>query len=140
MSILAEICDEQEYAGLLASALPHVIHTEPENERCTAVLEAILAKSFKTAEELRLQELLILLIEDFETRNYSFADASTPVDVLRHLMEANRLRQADLLDVFGSRSVASEVLNGKRGLSKAHIERLAARFHVSPAVFFPSWS
>lgn len=138
MSKLAEISNEREYAGLLATALPHVIHTEQENERCIAVLEAILEKSFKTQEERRLQELLILLIEDFESRKYSLEERATPVDVVRHLMEAHQLRQADLLDVFGSRSVASDVLNGKRGLSKAHIQRLAARFHVSPGVFFPA--
>jgi HTH-type transcriptional regulator/antitoxin HigA len=38
--------------------------------------------------------------------------------------------------VFGTRSIVSEVLSGKRDLNKDHIERLSARFHVSPEVFF----
>jgi antitoxin component HigA of HigAB toxin-antitoxin module len=42
----------------------------------------------------------------------------------------------DLLDVFGSPRVASEVLNGQRALAKSHIERLSARFNVSPEGFF----
>jgi HTH-type transcriptional regulator/antitoxin HigA len=42
----------------------------------------------------------------------------------------------DLLDVFGTASVVSEVLSGKRELSKAHIVKLSDRFHVSPALFF----
>jgi len=50
-------------------------------------------------------------------------------------MEQRGLRQADLLPVFGSRSIASAVLNGKREFSKAHIRKLAEFFHVSPAVF-----
>jgi HTH-type transcriptional regulator/antitoxin HigA len=57
------------------------------------------------------------------------------MDVLRHLMDANGLRQVDLLDVFGTASVISEVLKGKRELSKTHIAKLSGRFHVSPAVF-----
>ena len=52
--------------GSLVETLPHVIHTERENERYTAVLESLLAKRNRTREESRLVELLTLLIEDFE--------------------------------------------------------------------------
>jgi hypothetical protein len=41
-----------------------------------------------------------------------------------------------MLDVFGSKGIASEVLSGKRELSKAHIQRLSEKFHVSPGLFF----
>ena len=58
------------------------------------------------------------------------------MDVLRALMDANNLRQKDLVSVFGSESVVSEVLRGKRRLNKTHLERLSKRFRVSPAVFF----
>ena len=51
-------------------------------------------------------------------------------------MEANELRQKDLVDVFGTESIVSDVLNGKRELTKEQIRRLSKRFHVSPAVFF----
>jgi HTH-type transcriptional regulator/antitoxin HigA len=51
-------------------------------------------------------------------------------------MRANGLRQKDLVDVFGTESIASEVLNGKRELNKEQIRRLSERFRVSPAVFF----
>jgi HTH-type transcriptional regulator / antitoxin HigA len=117
-------------------ALPHVIHTEAENERCTAVLESLLRKAQRTAEEDRLVELLTLLIEDFENREYPMPRHAGPIDILRHLMEFNNLKQNDLLDVFGTASVISEVLKGKRELSKAHIAGLSERFHLSPALFF----
>jgi HTH-type transcriptional regulator/antitoxin HigA len=51
-------------------------------------------------------------------------------------MEQHELRQKDLLDVFGSASVASEVLSGKRELSKEHIRRLADRFSVPVDLLF----
>jgi len=51
-------------------------------------------------------------------------------------MEVHQLRQKDLIDVFGTESIVSDVLHGKRDLTKEHIRRLSARFHVSPAVFF----
>ena len=109
--------------------------TEAENERCTALLEGLLRKKLRTAEEKRLAELLTLLIEEYEQRNAPHR-AAGPLDILRHLMDANGLRQVDLLDVFGTPSIVSEVLSGKRELSKAHIARLSERFHLSPALFF----
>ncbi len=135
MSAVAEIQNEQEYAELLAEVLPHVIHTEKENSRCTEALEKLLAKSNRTPEERRLTELLTLLIEDFEAKHYSLRP-TTPLDVLRHVMESNGLRQVDLIGVFGTASIASEVLNGRRALAKSHIKKLSQRFHVSPELFF----
>ena len=46
------------------------------------------------------------------------------------------MSQKDLTDIFGTPSIASEVLSGKRELSKDHIRRLATRFRVSPELFF----
>jgi len=40
------------------------------------------------------------------------------------------------VDVFGTEGVVSEVLHGKRDFAKAHIKKLAQRFHVTPDVFF----
>jgi HTH-type transcriptional regulator/antitoxin HigA len=64
------------------------------------------------------------------------AQAAGAVDILRHLMDSTGLRQVDLLDVFGTASVISEVLSGKRELSKAHIAKLSERFQHSPSLFF----
>jgi HTH-type transcriptional regulator / antitoxin HigA len=136
MSLTAEITDPREYVHLLSEALPHVIHSDAENERSSAVLETLLRKKKRTAEEKRLAELLTLLIEEYEEKPFALRHRAEPVDILRDLMDANGLRQVDLLDVFGTASVASEVLSGKRDLSKAHISKLSQRFHVSPALFF----
>jgi HTH-type transcriptional regulator/antitoxin HigA len=137
MTRATEIENKHEYAQLLVEMLPHVIHIEEENERYTAALEMLLAKRDRTPEESRIVELLTLLIEDFEEKNYSLPPA-TPRDIIRHLMESNGLRQVDLIDVFGAESTVSEVLNGKRDLAKSHIEKLSLRFNVSPEVFFES--
>ena len=130
-----EIENKREYAKLLSWALPHVVHTEEENGRYISALEDLLSKKDRTREESRLAELLTLLIEDFEEKHYALKPAE-PLEILHHLIEANNLRQVDLIDVFGTASIASEVLNGKRDLAKSHIERLSQRFNVSPEVFF----
>jgi HTH-type transcriptional regulator/antitoxin HigA len=131
---------QPDYAALLAKTLPAVVHSERENERCIALLEALDRKSDRkgeklTAAERRLAELLTMLIEDFEEKAYALKPAR-PVEVLRELMQANRLKQKDLLDIFGTPSIVSEVLREKRGLTVEHIRRLSRRFQVSPEVFF----
>ena len=124
-----------EYAALLATALPAVIRSEAENERCIRSLEELDRKgSRRSAAERRLADLLTLLIEDFEEKHYSLKPAD-PVTVIEELMSANGLKQKDLLDVFGTPSIVSEVLNGKRQLTTEHIRRLSRRFHVSPEIF-----
>jgi HTH-type transcriptional regulator/antitoxin HigA len=138
MSALAEPINEQVYRKLLGASLAHVIHTEEENEHYIAELEALHDRGHLEPEEQELSELLTLLIEDFERKHYALKPAS-PIDIVRELMAANNLKQSDLVDVFGTPSIASEVLRGKRELAKSHIERLSRRFHISPEVFFPVW-
>jgi HTH-type transcriptional regulator/antitoxin HigA len=131
------VVDEKAYRKLLSKVLPRVIRTDEENERYLAQLEALHERPVLTPEEERIAELLTLLIEAYEEKTYKLRPAS-PIDVVRHLMESNGLKQSDLIDVFGSASVVSEVLKKKRQLSKAHIHKLSRRFHVSPEVFFPA--
>ena len=124
-----------DYGSLLRQALPKVVRDEKQNAEYVRRLEALTSKRRVTRAERELIELLTLLIEEFEARAYPVPNAG-PLDIIRHLMEANALRQKDLVDVFGTESIVSDVLNGKRELTKEHIRRLSKRFHVSPAVFF----
>jgi HTH-type transcriptional regulator / antitoxin HigA len=125
-----------EYASLLTSTLPAVIRSEAENERYIALLEELDRKGGRmSAAERRMAELLTLLIEDFEEKHYALKAAS-PTEILDELMRANHLKQKDLVDVFGTPSIASEVLSGKRRLNTEHIRKLGRRFRVSPEVFF----
>jgi HTH-type transcriptional regulator/antitoxin HigA len=135
MEIMSTAAAQPEYAALLARTLPAVIHSEKENERCLAMLEALDHKGEKlTAAERRLAELLTVLIEDFENQSYALTPAR-PVEVLHELMQANELKQKDLVDIFGTPSIISEVLREKRSLTVEHIRKLSRRFHVSPEVF-----
>jgi HTH-type transcriptional regulator / antitoxin HigA len=136
METMSTATAQPEYAALLARTLPAVIHSEKENDRCIAMLEALDRKAEKlTAAEQRLAELLTVLIENFEEENYALQPAR-PVEVLNELMESNGLKQKDLLDVFGTASIVSEVLREKRSLTVEHIRKLSHRFHISPEVFF----
>lgn len=134
MNALDTVDDPTHYVELLKESAPSVIHSEEQNEKFIARLEELSSHAELSPAEERLAELLTLLIEDFEKRQYALKPAS-PIEAIRELMEANDLKQKDLVDVFGTASVVSEVLNGKRELSKQHIRKLSRRFHVSPELF-----
>ena len=121
------------YAELLVKYQPKVIETESENEAALALAEELEHRN-RTPEEDALLDLLITLIEKFEDEHYQL-DGSTPQSVLLHLMEARDLKQEDLIGAIGSRGVVSEIVNGKRGISKAQAKALGEYFHVSPELF-----
>ncbi|MEO7971266.1 MAG: transcriptional regulator [bacterium] len=115
--------------------MPVVIETEKENERMLAVVEKLMYKGENLSpEEEKLLKLFVRLIEDFEQEYYHPKDAE-PIEILRHLMEARNVKQTHLWEIFGSKGIASEVLNGKRGISKTHARALADYFHVAADLF-----
>lgn len=123
------------YKRLLSRAMPVVIQTEEENRRMLAVAEKLMAKGENlSTEEDALLRLVAKLIQDFEEEFYQPRDA-TPIEVLHHLMEARGSKQSDLLEVFGSKGLASEVINGKRSISKTQAKSRAKFFGVSADLF-----
>lgn len=135
MAAPAREIDRHKYGKLLARTLPAVIETEEENERCLSEVEKLIDKGDKRSpEEDKLLELMTTLIEDFEEKHYPIPDAP-PHEVLRELMESRGLRQRDLLNIFGSDGIASEVVNGKRNVSRTQAKALAEFFRVPVDLF-----
>jgi HTH-type transcriptional regulator / antitoxin HigA len=111
------------------------VTSERQHDDYLAVLDKLASKENPTIEEEKYAEVLMTLIEAYEEEHHAVPDAP-PLSVLRALMDANNLRQKDLIPIFGSESIVSEVLHKKRELNKTRIAKLSKRFHVSPAVFF----
>jgi HTH-type transcriptional regulator / antitoxin HigA len=129
--------DQKSYGDLLQSLLPKKIETKQEYGVFVDRLEALLEKEESEAlqpDESDLVELLVLIIQDYETRTVSFPEAE-PRDILIHLMESNDLKQSDLVGILGSSGVVSEVVNGKREISKAQAQNLGDRFNLSYKLF-----
>lgn len=134
MTAVAAI-NHQRYGRLLTKTLPSVIETEEENERMVAEVDALFAKGDDLSpEEEKLLKLMVLLIEDYESRTYQLKTAA-PHEVLQELMQARGLKQRDLWQILGSKGVTSEVINGKRGISKRQAKALGDFFHISPVLF-----
>lgn len=127
------IAVSEKYALEVGSPTP--ITSERQHQEYLSVLDKLASKERPTSEEEKYAEVLMTLIEAYEEEHHSIPDAS-PIEVLRALMDANNLRQKDLVSIFGSEGIVSEVLHKKRALNKNHIEKLSKRFQISPAVFF----
>ena len=132
---VAERLNPQKYGRLLSRTLPTVIKTEEENDRAILLVEKLLEKGDKISlEENALLDLLWSLIADFEEKFYQPRDAS-PQEVLIELMNARGLKQTDLAEVLGSKSRVSEIINGKREISKTQAKAIANFFSVSAELF-----
>jgi HTH-type transcriptional regulator/antitoxin HigA len=136
MSTTIENLDLRRYGRLLARAVPKVIKNEEENERALAVVESLMENGEEnmTPEEDALLDLLTGLIHDFEQKAYPIPK-SEPHEIVAFLMEQRGLTPKDLWPVVGSKSRVSEILAGKRAMTKEQAKKLAEFFHVGAELF-----
>jgi len=128
--------DRKKYGRLLARAQPVVIETEEESERMLAEVARLMHKGEGnlSPEEEALLDVMVTLIEQFEEKAYPIPDAP-PHRVLKTLMENRGLRQKDLMGIFRSSGTISEVLSGKRAISKSQAKALGELFGLPADVF-----
>ena len=131
----ALLIDERKNARVLARVLPRVIASAAEHDRLLAEVEKLMDQGeHRSAEEDAALELMVRLIQDYEQTAHAMTEP-TPKEMLVYLMEQKNLKQADLLPLFHSRGYVSDVVNGKRAISRVHARQLAEFFQVSAAVF-----
>ncbi len=127
------------YAQLLTEVVPRVINSQEEYDRIEAKFETLFDKGDARApEEDSLFDLLANLLLDYEKRTLPPLEPSSPADTLKFLMEQNGLNQTDMVEYFGSQGNVSQVLAGKRAISKGAARKLSERFKVSTDVFLMS--
>jgi HTH-type transcriptional regulator / antitoxin HigA len=131
------IAKPEPYVELLRSFPPRPISDEVEFAATQSVVDALLDHPELTADEQDYLNVLGTLISEYEQTLDPLPDVSG-VELLEVLIAEQNLRQKDLVPIFKTESIVSDVLNGRRKLTVEHIQKLADFFHVSPAVFFPS--
>ena len=127
--------NSEKYNELLVKYQPKLIKTEEDNEKALAIVEELMHRPNRSPEENELYELLITLIERFEQEYYNPSKVTTPHSLLLFLMEQRDIKQSDLVGIIGSKGVISEVVNGKREISKAQAKALGDYFHVDAGLF-----
>jgi HTH-type transcriptional regulator/antitoxin HigA len=122
------------YGKLLVKVLPRPIRDDRENARLTQMLLHLDERGDLTPEEEALAEVLTLLIEDYEEKRYPMPRVS-PNESLKALMDDRGLKHKDIWPVLGNKGAATEVLSGRRSISKAQAKRLAEFFRVPIDLF-----
>ena len=111
------------------------IRSEDDYRHVCAMVEALL-EEIGDDESHPLADVLDFLsdqIKAYEDEHYPIPDAE-PREVLRFLMDQHGLKQEDLADC-APQSRISDILNGKRPVSRAIAKKLAGRFNVSAGLF-----
>jgi len=115
--------------------LYRVIKSKKQYREYCKKLKTLVSEKSKTTQQKDEIELLMLLIEKWDENHNTFQDAD-PVQVLKYLMDVNNLKSVDMAAVLGvSKSLFSDIINYRRGLSKEVIRKLAERFKVSQSLF-----
>lgn len=112
-----------------------VIKSEKQYYEYCNTLEELVTLKKKTRQQQDAIELLTLLIEKWDEQHNTFGDAD-PIELLKYLMTENKIKAVELaktLDI--SKSLLSDILNYRRGLSKEVIRKLADRFKLSQEAF-----
>jgi len=74
-------------------------------------------------------EVLTTLVEAYEAQHYVI-NAPDPIEAIKFRMEQEGLKQKDLVNIIGSKSRVSEILNKKRKLTIEMIRNLHKQLHI----------
>ena len=111
--------DLKKYTRLAKSVVVKAIETEEEHDRMVAAVEQLIGKGEDrlSAEESALLETLAILVQAYDDRHTALTQVA-PNAMLAYLVKTSGRTTKDLLAVFGTRGRVSEVLSGKRSISK----------------------
>jgi HTH-type transcriptional regulator/antitoxin HigA len=125
----------RKYRLLLDRTMPVAIQTDGEHQRMLRTAAGLMDKGDAlTPEEGRVLKLLAILIQDYERQHHRLPRVE-PREMLQDLLEERGLAPNSLWPVVGSKARVSEILSGKRAVSKLQAKRLADFFGVSAGLF-----
>jgi len=127
--------NDLKYQKLLGKALPVVIRSQTEYRRLMKAAEELIERpeGELMAEEGRLLELLSMLLEEYEDRVHPMPKTD-PGKMLAYLLEERGLKPSGLAAVL-PKSRVSEIIAGKRAISKEQAKALALYFRLPVELF-----
>jgi HTH-type transcriptional regulator / antitoxin HigA len=112
-----------------------IIKSRKQYDNYCTILEELLDSTVKNKKAEEEVELLTLLIEKWDAEHSTFSEVD-PISLLKYLMEEHQLKAKDLVIILGvGKSLVSEILSYKKGLSKDIIRKLSGHFKLSQDAF-----
>ena len=124
------------YVELLQAFPPRPIKSDEELLATQNVIDSLLDNTPLTPDEQDYLDLLGTLVYEYEQTKEPVPDIYG-IELLKALMEEYGFDKKDLIPVFKTESMVSDILTEKSQLTISHIQKLAEFFHLSPAVFLP---
>ena len=114
------------YADLLVRYVPRVIRSERAHRRALGKIDALMAIARPSKAQQGILDLLIETVERYEEQTLPTPELS-PSELLAHLIDVREITQAELAQATSiCRSSVSDMLAGRRQISKANAVKLAA--------------
>ncbi len=116
------------------------IKSETHLDKAHSIAQSLmLRKEPLSCDEKGYLEVLLDEIEKYEKKHHELQiEELPPHKLLQSFMKDHALRQIDLQPILGTSSgVTSELVSGKRELTKEHCVKLGQYFKVTPAAFLP---
>lgn len=111
------------------------LKSEADLDAATIVIHKLIDQARLTLAEQEYLDVLTDLVEAYEDLHYPIEDVPEGA-MIQSFLESRDLSQAQLAKAVGiATSTISEVISGKRKLTRKQIEKLSTYFKVSPAVF-----
>ena len=113
------------------------IRTKRDYAAATKLMEklAVRGEDDLNRDELDYLDVLSDLVEAYDSIHYPAPDDGTPLDRLKALLEESGTTTADLGRLLDNSGLASQILLGRRELSKTHIRILSRHFKLSADYF-----
>jgi HTH-type transcriptional regulator/antitoxin HigA len=122
------------YAALVAMFPPRPIHDAVDYANTMEIVMAMAGHKLTGDQDDDLPILSELILQ-YDREHDRPRRRGTPQQRLKYLVQQAGLSASDLGRLLGNRGMGSLLLNGKRGLSKAHIRKLAEHFKVRADYF-----
>jgi HTH-type transcriptional regulator / antitoxin HigA len=108
------------------------IRTDKDHRAALAEIDACWAAPEGTDEGDRL-DVLLALVEIYEAKRWPIEidESFDPIDVLNYAIEELGHTQAELAELLGSRSRASEILSRRRALTVEMIHKISETWKIS---------
>lgn len=128
--------DPKKYARLANRIVVKAIESEDEYDRMVNAVEQLMDRGEDrlSPEESALLETMAILIQAYDDRHHPVPPVP-PHEMLEYLMETSGKTTKDLVPIFATRGRLSEVLHGKRSISKEQAKKLAGFFKVNADLF-----
>jgi HTH-type transcriptional regulator / antitoxin HigA len=127
--------DQERYFDLIQKFPFRPLRSDADLAQAIGVIDSLIVRGDLDVGEQDYLDILTDIVEKYENEEHPMPPVSDAAK-LRHLIEARGITQSKLADDVGNPvSTISEILSGKRILSRRHISVFAKYFNVSPMVF-----